>query len=40
MTGRRVHAELCEGYQLADAKEKLRRELRSFNKKNRRRGVL
>lgn len=33
MTGRRVHAELCEGYQLADQRERHRRELAAYNRR-------
>jgi hypothetical protein len=31
---RRVHAELCEGYRIADEREKRRRELAEYNQRN------
>lgn len=33
MTGRRIHAELCEGYRIADSKAKIRREMAEFTRR-------
>lgn len=33
LTGRRVHAELCEGYQLAEQRERTRREMVEFTRR-------
>lgn len=33
MTGRRVHAELCDGYQLAEERERNRREMAAFTRR-------
>lgn len=33
MTGRRIHAELCESYQLAEQREVRRRELAAYNRR-------
>lgn len=41
VTGRRIHAELCEGYRQAEERERNRRELAAYNRKAKRpKGIL
>lgn len=40
LTGRRIHAELCDGYQEQTRRETTKRELRAFNKRQSQKGAL